>query len=176
MRRLVFVLLLPLLLSACGEERATPAEYLQIVPQIVGFMDQDARENAYGEGARGPLIVNVPSFQSGAYRATGAQLSEQQIERAIGRELVNLPDTAAILCEDNDVAPGCWVREYGVLLRMRVVRTSPGRIRAFVNSTVSDQRFIPSVICDRTWELVFRKEGERWVPADRTLTHACADA
>lgn len=162
-----------LLFAACETRRPTPREYLQIVPQIVRFMERDARENAYGRGARGPLIVNVESFQGNGLRATRQQIPAARIEQAIGQPFQNLPDSAAILCQESDVAPGCWIREYGILLRLNLIRQSPDRIRAFATSTVTDQRYIPAVLCDRRWELVFGKQDGAWTLADRIPIENC---
>ncbi|MDQ3557318.1 MAG: hypothetical protein M3409_11170 [Gemmatimonadota bacterium] len=169
--------LLPFLLlvaaGGCQEQRATREEYLAVVPQIVDFLERDAREQAFGEGARGPLIVNVESFRGGGYRATREQFTAAEIQRAIGRPVLALQDSAAILCEESDVAPGCWVREYGVLLRLGLVRQSPEQMRVFATSTVTDQRFIPSVICDRRWELVFSRMEQGYRLRDRILLREC---
>ena len=174
MRRFLLPLFL-LVSAACESPRPSRAEYLQIVPQIAEFMERDARDNAYGQSARGPLIVNVESFRGNGLRATRQEFSTAEIERAIGRPLRNLPDTAAILCEESQVSPGCWIREYGVLLRLNLIRQAPDRIRAFATSTVTDQRFIPAVICDRRWELLFEKRAGQWVLTGKNLLQGCAE-
>lgn len=163
-------------LAACDAPGRPPPEiWTQIVPQIVNFAERDARANAYGGAARGPLIVNVESFRGNGYRLTHHRFAPGEIERAIGRPVLNLEDTAAVVCEQTEPAPGCWIKDYGVLLRLNIVHHAPERIRAFVTSTVTDQRYIPPVLCDRGWELVFRKsEAGRWGLADSTLTRNCA--
>lgn len=168
------LLLLPLV--GCEEQRTTRAEYLSVVPQVVDFLERDALEHAFGESARGPLIVNVDSFRGGGFHATHETFTDEEIQRAIGRPVVDLTDDDAIICEESDVSPGCWVREFGVLLKLNLVRQTPEHIRVFATSTVTDQRFIPSVICDRRWELLFLRTGQEFRLGSQNLLRECAGA
>ncbi len=173
-RPIALFLLLLLPLGGCEEQRTTRAEYLTVVPQIVNFLERDALEHAFGESARGPQIVNVDSFRGGGFRATHETFTDEEIERAIGRPVVDLDDDDAIICEEADISPGCWVREFGVLLKLNLVRQTPEHIRVFATSTVTDQRFIPSVICDRRWELLFLRSEQGFTLGSQNLLRECA--
>lgn len=174
-RAFVTLFLLVGTLAGCEERRATRQEYLQVIPQIVRFMERDAREHAYGRGATGPLLVNMESFRGNAYRATGQPLDSAAVQAAIGPEVRDLQPDSALLCQESELAAGCWVREYGVYLHLSVVTRSPGQLRAFASSEVTDPRYIPSVVCKRVWEMVFT-QPDTTAPfrmTERRLTHDC---
>lgn len=173
--RVAVLLVLAAALAGCKEHRATPREYLAVVPEIVRFMEQDAREHAYGRGARGPLLADLESFRGNAFRATGEVLDSAAVQAAIGPEVRDLQPDSALLCQESEFAAGCWVREYGVYLHLNLITPSPGQLRAFASSEVTDPRYIPSVVCKRVWELTFTQPDTAapYRLTDRELTHDC---
>lgn len=175
MKRTIFAAaLLPLLLSGCSTERVTVAEFTGIARQVLAFAEQDARQNQPGRVADGPLYVNLQSFRTAGTKLTGETLSEDSISRVLGEPTQAILEQA-LLCDTASGFGGCWVRKYGVWINLNLVRRAGDEVTAFVRSTTTNRTARPTDFCDRVWTLDFRKEGEQWRLARRTLRRDCRE-
>ena len=172
MKRLAFAAGL-LLLAACEGEDATVAEFFDVARQVLRFAEQDARQNQPGRVAEGPLYVNVHSFRSAAHRVTGETIPEDSMSRALGEPTQALPEQV-LLCDTASGFGGCWVRKYGVWVNLNLVRHAGDEMTAFVRSSSTDRRSIPTTWCDRVWELDFRRqENGAWRLSGQRLRRDC---
>lgn len=164
------------LLAACTE-RPSPQDYLAVVPQVVTLMAEDARQNALGRPPAGPLWVDARGFAALSERVTGEPITEQQVVAALGRGTRRAePRQVLLAATDEDVLGGTWVREYGLYVSPNVARGAGDEITVFVGNYVTDRRALPTTICDRVWELTFRREAPgRWAPAARRLVKGCLE-
>jgi hypothetical protein len=168
--------LVPLLLAACGPERPSVPEFMEIAGEILAFAEQDARESQPGRASDGPLYVNVGSFQAGAERATRQRVPQDSVARALGQP-VHAAMEQVTLCDSLGTVIGCWVRQYGIWINLNLVRVGGGELTAYVRSLSTDRRAHPTDFCSRVWRLDYRhEEGEGWRLAERTLLRSCATA
>lgn len=183
MKRIVLALLLPL--AACSGERATPADFYAVAPQVLRFMEQDARANQPGRVNDGPLYVNLESFRAASEAVTGTVLNQDSISRAVGEPTQAVLEQV-LLCDTGDSIStigggigglggigGCWVRKYGIWVNWNLAHGTPDRINASVRSTTTDRRRRPTDFCDRVWRLTFRKQGTTWSLAEKELIADC---
>ena len=172
MKRTVFAAGL-LLLAACGGSDPTVAEFFDVARQVLRFAEQDARQNQPGRPSDGPLYVNLNSFRHAAGRVTGETLSEDSISRALGEPTQALQEQV-LLCDTASGFGGCWVRKYGVWVNLNLMRHAGDEMTAYVRSSSTDRRAIPSSWCDRVWELDFRRqESGAWRLSSQRLRRDC---
>ena len=175
MKRTVLAAVLPLLfLAGCSGERPTAPEFFGIARQILEFAERDARQNQPGRVSDGPLYVNVSSFRTAANKATGLELTEDSVSRALGEPTHALLEQV-LLCDMDQGFGGCWVRKYGVWINLNLVRMGGDGLTAFVRSTSTNRAQRPTDFCDRVWVLTFRKEGGQWRMAEQRLQRDCRD-
>ncbi|HEX2079503.1 MAG TPA: hypothetical protein VHG08_17380 [Longimicrobium sp.] len=162
-----------LLLAACGGDDPTPAEFFDVARQVLRFAEQDARQNQPGRVADGPLYVNVHSFRSAAHRVTGETISEDSMSRALGEPTQALQEQV-LLCDTASGFGGCWVRKYGVWVNLNLMRHAGDEMTAYVRTSSTDRRSIPTTWCDRVWELDFRRqESGAWRLSGQRLRRDC---
>lgn len=166
------VLTATLLLAACSGERATPEDFYAVAPQVVRFMEQDARENQPGRPSDGPLYVNLDSFRNASDGVTGQTLNQDSISRSVG-EPTHAILQQALLCDTMSSFGGCWVRKYGIWINWNLAYGTPDEIRATVRSTSTNRSSRPTDFCDRVWRLTFRKQAGQWALGDRELIADC---
>lgn len=165
----VLSLLLPLL-AACDSRRPTQEEYLATVPRIIAFLEEDARKNAPGQPAEGPLFLDARSFT-----ANGSRMVQAPIDTAAFRAAVRKPfetvvaEDSVLLLDETETAGGTWVKQYGVYLHLNQVRSAGDRMTALGRSTITDRSAFPTRICDRIWQMIFRREGGAWALAETNL-------
>ncbi|MBB4639133.1 hypothetical protein [Longimicrobium terrae] len=171
MKRLFLALALPVL-GACSGERATPEDFYAVAPQIITYMEQDARQNQPGRVADGPLYVNLDSFRRASASVTGSALEVDSISLRLD-EPTQASQEQALLCDTTSGFGGCWVRKYGIWINWNQAYGTREEIRATVRSTSTDRRYRPSNFCDRVWKLTYRKQGAQWALADKKMILDC---
>lgn len=180
MMRAARALFLPLaVLAACTTERPSAEVYLDVLPRVVEFAENDARREQPGQPATGPLIVDLPSFAFGGRTVTGANVDTARLRAAIGKPFVDIPFAqadSALLCDQGGTVGGCWVRQYGVYLHLNQARAAGGRMTVLLTSTSTNRSEFPTRICDRVWRLVFLRRDGQWEMAERDLRRATCEA
>ena len=166
-----------LALAACQPERHTPRDFYAILPQLVRFVETDARQEAEGRPAEGPLYIHTNSFAGGGWQLTRQRLNPDTVFAAIGRaDAQSAVPREALILEDSAGFGGRWVRGYGVLLHMNLMKWDAEEMTATVTSYTTDRRRFPTDICRRVWRVSFREAGEgRWELGERELRKACDD-
>lgn len=174
------LLFLPLaLLAGCASELPSAESYLEVLPRLVEFAEADARRTQPGQPATGPLFVDLPSIGYGARTVTGASIDTVRLRAAIGRPFVNYPAARAdsvLLCDETGTIGGCWVRQYGVYLKLTEARAAGDRMTVLVMSTTTNRAEFPTRICDRTWRVVLERRQGTWALADRQLRRVTCEA
>lgn len=174
-RALLPLLLLALPLAGCGADRPDTEDFLEVVPEMVAAVEAEARENAPGRPAQGPLIVDAGSFSGAWALRARTQLDSARVIEALGRPEAEVarPDEV-MLCDESELGGGCWIRSYGVFVHLNVVRRADDEISALVTGTVTDRRAFPTWICERVWGVTFRRdEAGAWSLAERELRRDC---
>lgn len=167
-RAAVLALLLAAPVAGCVESPSAEG-FLAVVPRIVDVVEQDARANAPGGAATGPLLMDLRSFVANGSQLVGEDLTSEQVTAAVGRPFEAVVEAdSALLCDSPD-ATDCWVRRHGVYVHLNVVRGTEGQITALARGTVTDRSSFPTHICDRVWRMVFVREGAGWTLAEREL-------
>lgn len=163
-----------LLLAGCSGPRLSVSDFFEISRQVLQFAEEDARRNQPGRVADGPLYVNVHSFRSAGHRATGHEISEDSMSRALGEPVQALPEQV-LLCDTASGFGGCWVRKYGVWVNLNLLRHSGDEVNAFVRTSSTDRRTLPTLWCDRVWRVEFRKTGNAWRRTGQRMTRNCTE-
>lgn len=174
--RIALALPLAAALAACGGERPSPDAYLTVVRGAIEWADTDARANAPadpGEAPDGPLYVDTRSFAGGAERVTFQKMDEATLGRGVGRpfEPAIHPDSV-LLCDEGGLSSGCWVKRYGVAVKLNLVEVVGDRMNAHVTSWATDRALYPTRICERVVKVTFRKEGETYRREGGTVSRA----
>lgn len=167
---------LPLLVLLAGCERparTTPEEFLQLVPQIVAFAEDDARQAAPEGSARGPLFVDPRSFRYWANRQLNLSVDSARIVAAINRPFQPAAEEAAVQCANFQLGPTCSVIQDGVFVRLSLLLTEPHTLLAYTTSLVTHQNYIPSAVCERRFELVFTRKERGWQLTGRNPKREC---
>ncbi|HEX8395367.1 MAG TPA: hypothetical protein VF665_23660 [Longimicrobium sp.] len=162
------------LLGGCTGERATKEDFYAVAPQILKYMEADARQNQPGRVSDGPLYVNLDSFRRASSGVTGETLSIDSISMRLGEPTLASQEQA-LLCDDSSGFGGCWVRKYGVWVSWNQAYGTRDEIRATVRSTSTDRRYRPSDFCDRVWRLTFHKQGAQWALGEKELILDCRE-
>ena len=172
MKRIASAAALLLLAASCSGADPTLPEFYDVARQVLRFAEDDARRNQPGRVADGPLYVNVNSFRHAARRVTGESVSEDSMSRVLG-EPTHAALEQVLLCDTTSGFGGCWVRKYGVWVNLNLVRRAGDEMTAYVRTTSTDRRRIPSDFCDRVWTLDFRRQDGQWRLAERRLRRDC---
>ena len=184
-------LLLPALLAlaACGHTDYTERDYYALLPDLVRFTDQDARQNAGGTTPAGPTWIDLKSFAGGGWQLTGKTLSRDSVWARIGdprAERVDKPQDALVIQDTGTVAAspeavagfagGRWVKSYGVLLHLNLVKADNQEVAATVTSFTTDRRSWPTGICRRVQRVTYRKDASgAWKRTRNELRKGCDD-
>ena len=173
--RLTAAALLVLAAAACQPERHTAADYYAVLPQLVAVAERDAREHALGQPSAGPVFVDIDSFRGGGWQVTREYLDRDSLFAALGLPAARraTPQEALIL-EDTVGMGGRWVREYGVLLRLNLMKWEPDEMTATIANYTTDRREWPTDICERVLRVSFRQTGEdRWAHSGTEVRYEC---
>ncbi|HET7229282.1 MAG TPA: hypothetical protein VFJ16_04735 [Longimicrobium sp.] len=176
-------------LAACGGRDYNVNDYYALLPDVVRFAHQDARENIGPKKPEGPLWIDVKSFAGGGWQLTGQALNRDSVfARVAGPNVqrVELPQEAIMLQDTGTVAAspeamagfagGRWVRGYGVLLHLNLVRSDSREIAVTVTSYATDRREWPTDICRRVIRLSYRKNEEgTWQRTKDEVRKRCED-
>jgi hypothetical protein len=162
------------LLSACDPPRPSEQDYLSVLPGLVPQMDRDAREHPAGPPVDGPLIVDVKSFAVGGRLATLHPIDREKVRQALGGSFVSSVPDSVVLCDRTDMGSGCWVKQYGVFVHMRLMEApSKDWMRAHVSVTTTDRRAYPTNFCERIWKIDFKRSGSAWKQTAAELIKSC---
>jgi len=167
---------LPMLLFLAGCERPTrtsEAEFMQIIPQIVAFAEDDARQAAPEGSARGPLFVDPRSFRYWGNRQLNLSLDSAAIMAAINRPVQPSSEENVVQCAIFQLGPTCSITQDGVFIRLSLLLTEPHTLLAYTTSLVTHQNYIPSAVCERRHELVFTRQEAGWQLTGRNPKREC---
>ncbi|HYH83119.1 MAG TPA: hypothetical protein VEX86_25210 [Longimicrobium sp.] len=169
-RPFLFALLALVPLAACGGREYTAADFHSILPDLVRFADADARQNIGPKRPEGPLWIDVKSFASGSWQVTGETANHDTLFARIANpaaQRVERPQHALVIQDTGTVAAspeamagfagGRWVRGYGVLLHLNLVKADSREMVVTVTSYATDRRKWPTDICRRVLRVVYRK-------------------
>ena len=129
-------------------DRLAPLSLERVVPQIVDAAVSDARRS-FREGGRGPLLIDVHSFQEALGKGLRVTISPDSIALLIGRPFRATPPNEAFRCNSGG---DCTVVDDGVFLQMRRLH-----------------RDADSLIAEVSWSHPYRRAGTPWITCSRTL-------
>jgi hypothetical protein len=188
--RLTLSALLAAGLAGCGSTRYTPGDYYAVLPDLVRFSDADARQSA-AQGGRpaGPLWVDVKSFAGGGWQLTGKTMDRDSVMARIANpnaQRVEKPQDALVIQDTGTVAAspeamagfagGRWVKSYGVLVHLNLVKSDSREIAATVTSYATDRRSWPTGICRRVQRVTYQKDASgAWKRVKNELRKGCDD-
>jgi hypothetical protein len=188
--RLTAPALLAVALAACSSTQYTPRDYYALLPDLVRFADADARQNAtVGGRSAGPLWVDVKSFAGGGWQLTGQTLDRDTVMARIAdpaAQRVEKPQDALVVQDTGTVAAspeamagfagGRWVKSYGVMVHLNLVKADNREIAATVTSYATDRRSWPTGICRRVQRVTYQKDAAgAWKRVKNELRKGCDD-
>jgi hypothetical protein len=173
MKRAASVLAL-LLLTSCTGPRPTQEDYITVTRQVISFIQQDSRTHMLGRPSDGPSWVDVKGFAVRARQVTGDSIRVARLMEILGKPRIADPRQVLLIDdEEQGGLGGTWVREYGNYVSPNVVRYTRDQITLIVVGYTTDRRTFPTVICDRTWRLRYRKEAGQWRVTEKQLMKNC---
>jgi hypothetical protein len=187
--RLTALALLALPLAACTTEY-TVGDYYALLPDLVRFADADARQAASPGGRpAGPLWIDVKSFAGGGWQLTGQTLNRDTVMARIGdpaaqrvekpQDALMIQDTGTVAASPEAVAGfagGRWVKSYGVMLHLNLVKADSREIAVTVTSYATDRRRWPTGICRRVQRVTYQKDAAgAWKRVKNELRKGCDD-
>jgi hypothetical protein len=188
--RLTAPALLAAALAACSSTEYTPRDYYALLPDLVRFADADARQNAtVGGRPAGPLWIDVKSFAGGGWQLTGKTLDRDTVMARIAdpaAQRVEKPQDALVVQDTGTVAAspeamagfagGRWVKSYGVMVHLNLVKADNREIAATVTSYATDRRSWPTGICRRVQRVTYQKDAAgAWKRVKNELRKGCDD-
>ncbi|HEX9936511.1 MAG TPA: hypothetical protein VGB15_05290 [Longimicrobium sp.] len=188
-RPFLFALLALVPLAACGGRSHTPSDFYAILPDLVRFADADARASVGPKKPEGPVWIDVKSFAGGGWQLTREQMNRDSVFAHVGvpgAQRVEKPQDALVIQDTGTVAAspealagfagGRWVRAYGVLLYMNLVKADSREVALIVTSYTTDRRQWPTDICRRVIRVVYRKnDSGAWQRAGNEVRKRCED-
>jgi hypothetical protein len=188
-RPFLFALLALAPLAACGGLDHTVNDYYAILPDVVRFAHADARENVGPRKPEGPLWIDVKSFAGGAWQLTDQVANRDTVFAHVGvpgAQRVEKPQDALVIQDTGTVAAspealagfagGRWVKAYGVLLHLNLVKADAREIAVTVTSYTTDRREWPTDICRRVIRLTYQKnDAGAWQRARDEVRKRCED-
>jgi hypothetical protein len=186
--RFTIPVLLAVALAACNT-RYTERDYYAVLPDLVRFSDSDARQNAGGAPPAGPVWIDVKSFAGGGWQLTGETMSRDSVMAHLpvrGAQRVEQPQDALVIQDTGTVAAspeamagfagGRWVKSYGALVHLNLMKSDSREIAATVTSYATDRRSWPTGICRRVQRVTYRKDGAgAWKRVSNELRKGCDD-
>jgi hypothetical protein len=188
--RLAVPALLLLAFAACGGADYMPRDYYALLPDLVRFADADARQNAtVGGRPSGPLWIDVKSFAGGGWQLTGQTLNRDTVFARMAlpeAQRVEKPQDALVIQDTGTVAVspeaaagfagGRWVKSYGVMVHLNLVKSDSREIAATVTSYATDRRSWPTGICRRVQRVTYQKDASgAWKRVKNELRKGCDD-
>jgi hypothetical protein len=177
-------------LAACSGHDYTPREFYSILPDLVRFADSDARQNAGGRPPAGPLYVDAKSFAGAGGQLVRQRLTADSVMAHLGNPaavLVEKPQDALVIQDTGSVAAstadaqagvagGRWVKGYGVLVHMNLVKADNQEMAAVVTSFATDRRSWPTGICRRIQRVTYQRDAAGgWRRVKNELRKGCDD-
>ncbi|HEU4560140.1 MAG TPA: hypothetical protein VFS20_19980 [Longimicrobium sp.] len=176
-------------LAACGGRAHTVNDYYAILPDLVRFAQADAAGNVGPRKPEGPVWIDVKSFSGGAWQLTDQTVSRDSVFAHVGVpgvQRVEKPQDALVIQDTGTVAAspealagfagGRWVRSYGTLLHLNLVKADAKEIAVTVTSYVTDRREWPTDICRRVIRLTYAKnEAGAWQRTGNEVRKRCED-
>jgi hypothetical protein len=176
-------------LAACNSTNYTARDYYAIIPDLVRFADSDARQNANGPRPAGPLYVDVKSFSGGGWQLTGETFNRDTVWARLGdpgAQRVERPQDAFVIQDTGTVEAtpeaaagltgGRWVRSYGVMVHLNLVKADNREIAATVTTYSTDRRSWPTGVCRRIQRVTYRRDSSgSWTRAHNELRKGCDD-
>ncbi|MDB4951235.1 MAG: hypothetical protein JWM27_3884 [Gemmatimonadetes bacterium] len=178
MTRLPFARLAPLalvLLAACAPPRPSEQDYLSVIPSVYRLAVADGQQHSMGEKADGPLLADVKSFAVNGRLVTLHPVDTAVVRRALGGPPfeVATPEQA-LLCDRSSMGSGCWVRQYGIFVHLKLMQAiSTDRMQAHISITTTDRRTYPTSQCERIWKQDFTRGSTGWTETGRSLVKDC---
>jgi hypothetical protein len=171
---LAAVLALALSAAACAPPRPSEQDYLSVIPRVMSLAAADGRAQVLGEKAEGPLFVDVKSFAVGGRLVTLHPVDRQRVRQALPGTYQTATPDSAMFCDRSDLGSGCWVKQYGVFVHLRLMAAnSADRMQAHVSSTITDRRSYPTNYCERIWKMDFVRAGSGWNETGHELIKDC---
>lgn len=184
-----FALCLLATLAACGGTEYTLQDYYSFLPDLVRFADADARQAATPKPPEGPLWIDVNSFAGGAWQLTEQKLERDSVMAHLGvpgaqridrpQEAIMLEDTGTVAATPEAMAGftgGRWIKGYGVMLHLNLVKADNREIAATITSYATDRGRWPTGICRRVQRVTYRKDpAGAWKRVRNELRKACED-
>jgi len=176
-------------LGACNTREYSAADFYAVLPQAVRLADADARDSASGRRPEGPLYVDVNSFAGGGWQLTAENYNRDSVMAHVGNPSavrVNKPQEALVIQDTGTVeatpeaaaglSGGRWVRGYGVMLHLNLVKADNHEIAVTTTSYATDRREWPTDICRRVLRMTFRRDAQgKWSPARSERRKGCDD-
>ncbi|HEX8904935.1 MAG TPA: hypothetical protein VF771_08860 [Longimicrobiaceae bacterium] len=178
-----------LAVAACSEHQYTVRDYWGLLPDVVRFADADARQNAGPKPPEGPLWIDVNSFAGGGWQLTEQKLSRDSVMSHVAipnaqridkpQEVIMLEDTGTVAATPEAMAGftgGRWIRGYGVMLHLNLVKADNREIAVTVTSYYTDRRTWPTGICRRVQRVTYRPDANGgWKRMKNELRKGCDD-
>lgn len=176
-------------LAACGGSGHTVDDYYAILPDVVRFAHADAAGNVGPRKPEGPVWIDVKSFAGGAWQLTDQVANRDTVFAHVGVpgvQRVEKPQDALVIQDTGTVAAspealagfagGRWVRSYGTLLHLNLVKADSKEIAVTITSYVTDRREWPTDICRRVLRLTYQKnEAGAWQRVKDEVRKRCED-
>lgn len=176
-------------LSACGGRDYTAQDFYGFLPDLVRFADADARQAAVPKPPEGPLWIDVNSFAGGAWQLTYQKMERDSVMAHLGvpgaqkigkpQEAIMLEDTGTVAATPEAIAGftgGRWIRGYGVMLHLNMVKADNREVAATITSYATDRRSWPTGICRRVQRVTYRKDDDgAWKRVKNELRKGCDD-
>lgn len=189
MTRVRLTVLALLALSACSGPSYTERDYYALLPDVIRFADADARQNAGGAKPEGPLHVDIKSFAGGGWQLTGETFNRDSVWAHVGNPQalrVEEPQAALVIQDTGTVAAtpeavagfagGRWVKGYGVMVHLNLVKADSKEIAVTVTSYATDRRSWPTGICRRVQRITYQKDDAgAWKRVKNELRKGCDD-
>ena len=176
-------------LAACGGRAHTVNDYYAILPDVVRFAQADAAGNVGPRKPEGPVWIDVKSFAGGGWQLTEQTVSRDSVFAHVGVpgvQRVEKPQDALVIQDTGTVAAspealagfagGRWVKSYGTLLHLNLVKADAKEIAVTITSYVTDRREWPTDICRRVIRLTYEKnEAGAWQRTGNEVRKRCED-
>jgi hypothetical protein len=189
MKRLIPLALAALSLGACNTTEYTTKDYWAILPDVVRRADADARQAAKAKPPEGPVWIDVNSFAGGGWQLTGDHLNRDSVMAHVANpaaQRVDKPQDALVIQDTGTVAAqpealpglnsGRYVKGYGVLLHLNLVKADNREIAVTVTNYATDRSVWPTGICRRVLRVTYRKNPQgAWGQTKTEVRRRCED-
>jgi hypothetical protein len=174
MRNRLYLVVLALLACGGGEQLPDPS-FSAPAALIIQDAETDGRGEATVGSAKGPLFVDVHSFDRLGRATTGKETISAALRKAVGTDFVESGNEQAIQCSLARPQDPCLVAEHGVFIQLDSLVKTDSSFEALVSSYTTQQRHGSdhSAICRRQRLLRLRPAGSGWLIQARQLVRTC---